>query len=304
MQEYAMANSMELCKELEANVSSQYSMILYLNETLTDRMGVSNLSKIETDIPLLSQLTTEMNYTKTIIQDYDARINTLNSDRSIDRALLIDLSTEMANIRTNLTIDISDQNDFLSVVNETVTNLVLAVTQMNTSSRTEMERLLAELEAYMENRLSQVETDIQTNRASINDTTIDVETLNKLVTLENERYQNLILNLTALEKETAKIKAAVENNTAGIVNMKDQFRLLNETLNANLGGIHYLSSNVSYLEAELATVEAATQDNTNGIATTAAWIQKLDMVTSKLETMLTDVTGDFFLSLFSFWIYS
>ena len=303
MQEYALENSVELFKELEANVSSQYSMILYLNETVTDRMRVSNVSKIETDIPLLSQFT-EINYTKSIMEDHAARINALESDRSIDRAFLFNLSTEMANFRTNLTIDINEQNDFLSAVNESVANLVLTVTQMNTSSRTEMERLLAELEADMENRLSRVETDIKTNRANINGTTIDVETLNELMALENEEYQNLILNLTALEKDTANIKAAVENNTARIVDMNDQFRLLNETLNANLGGLQYLSSNVTYLEAQLATVEAANQDNTNGIATTAAWIQKLDMETSTLETILTDVTGDFFLLLFSFWIYS
>ena len=288
-------HTMTIVDRLNINLTSHENALQYLNETVA-KLNILKTTNEEnnassTTVSKLSRLEADMNSSKAIIQDYATRIAELESGRTINQAFIIGLDTEIINVKDNLTAAnkiINAHDNKFRAVNESVLEIMDVVHQINSTSQAEMERLLARLEVDMTSKISRMETDIDIHRASINGTNVDIENL-------EGKYQHLRLNLINLENETTTMEAELQINVAEMLDVKDQIGLLNGTFNAYRDLLQHLASNLTYLDAELDAIIAATQNNTDGIASSVVLIDELERETSKLETLLTDVTGDLYI---------
>ena len=292
-------------------MTAQGSKFIALSETVYEtvtklkaRVNDPNNSS-QTSISMLSQLEADMNSSEVIIQDHGFRIMELESNWTADRASILRLTMEIANLEANLaslSTVIKTQGEILISMNETLIQVGTVSNQSNTSSLADMKKQLIQLKTELENRLLQIETDMKANLENIkvdySNITDKIKLLETNVMSEMGKSKNLTSNLADLEFEIGTIKATVQNNQVGIIDINDKIRLLNDTFTDDLGMAPYLSSNITYLELEIGTMKAEIQNNTRGFVSSAMYLQELDKSTndsiSRLGNGLTNITGNNF----------
>ena len=258
---------------LKANLTSQGVILIALNEIVTQLKAPLNdqNNSLNTDYSLLFQLEADINSSQAVIQNHSYRIKELESNKTADRASILRLTTEIANLGANLTsinTIVKAQSDTLIFVNETLIQIGIGSSnQSNTSTQAYMDRLLVQLETGLEDRLLQIESDIETKSA------------------------NLTSNVANFVFEIGAIKDTIQNNHFGLIDISDKIGLLNETVTDDLGVTQYLSSNIE-------TMKASIHNNTQDIVSSVMNLKELDKTTSdsisRLDTGLTDVIGKHF----------
>ena len=281
-------------EELKANLTSKGVILAALNDTVMKLILLTNelSNSSQTESAQLVQLEADMNSSEAIFQEIVSRIIDFESNITADRALVLSLQTEMANMQANLTSVtqlIKTHGDIIFTINKTVIQ-----NQSNNNSQA-AEELIADLEAKIESKLLQIESDIEANRGNVKENTDKIKLLEANVTSEKDKSEILSSNITYLETEIGTVKAAIQNNDAGIINNSDKIRLLNDSVTAHMDIAQTLRTNVTDLEFEIGTIKAAIQNNNNAIASSVTNIAELDNSTSesisKLANSLTDVTG-------------
>ena len=282
---------------LKANLTSQGAILIALNEIVTQLKAPLNdqNNSLNTDYSLLFQLEADINSSQAVIQKYSYRIKELESNKTADRASILRLTMEIANLGANLTsinTIVKAQSDTLVFMNATLMQIGIGSrNQSNTSAQAYMDRLLVQLETGLEDRLLQIESDIETNRRSVEEHTDKIKLVEANLTSELDKSANLSSNVANFVFEIEAIKYTIQNNRVGLIDISDKIELLNETLTDYLGVTQYLSSNIE-------TMKASIQNNTRDIVSSVMNLKELDNTTSdsisRLDTGLTDVIGKHF----------
>ena len=282
---------------LKANLTSQGAILIALNEIVTQLKAPLNdqNNSLNIDYSLLFQLEADINSSQAVIQNHSYRIKELESNKTADRASILRLTTMIANLGANLTsinTIVKALSDTLKFMNETLIQIGIGSrNQSNTSTQAYMDRLLVQLETGLEDRLLQIESDIETNRRSVEEHTDKIKLVEANLTSEQDKSANLSSNVANCVFEIGAINDTIQNNRVGLIDMSDKIRLLNETVTDDLGVTQYLSSNIE-------TMKASIQNNTQDIASSVMSLKQLDKTTSdsisRLDTGLTDVIGKHF----------
>ena len=254
------------------NLTSQDVIITAINESIMQLKVLTNdlSNSSETGGTTLSQLEADMNSFEAIIQELSSRIIEFEANITAGRAFKLRLMTVIAKMETNLT-----------------------------SENAEILLSLADLDEKIENRLLQIELDIGTNRANVDNNADKIKIIEANISYEMGMSEYLSSNLTDLEIEMGTFKTTIQSNHDRINENSDKIELLNENITAYCDIAHNLSSNIVNLKSQIGTTNAAIQNNDAGINDNSDKIRLLnETITAKLgntqnfESTITDLERD------------
>ena len=295
---------------LKADFESQGDNLLALNDTaihLKALMNGFNYTLMNGNSKIV-QLDADLKSSYDIINVHSSRIDLLESNRTADRGLILNITSEIAifenriillesnrttdrDLILRLMLDIDNHDDYMIELKSNMTADRRQIMSLST--------VVSNIEANLTSTSKSIKTQSEI-LMTVNETLLRLETATNQLNIISKAYTDGLAELEEdIERKLVQIQTDIETNLENIVNNTDKIRLLEVNVTSVKNNAENLSVILSYLESEMESINGEVQNNHDGMASLIVDIQALNGSTSdslsKLSTWLTDLKGNNFI---------